>query len=707
MLDENKINSQIADLRSRINQLSDDKLDAVESEIIEWADKVRNSEFEAAIKEIQIQFNTQYGTKRERDAIKRASITMQSTRNNDVTTAITEVVNMLAKLRSSDSLLERQILSALEEAAFKKNQRTLISNLLSNLQRQSEQIKSLLAKIKESPVHEANTLSKNKLSMESPDMSYTPSTDQILKECRNAFYAGEWTKAIDLAEQILQKNPNHTEAKERLQRAEEKMARGELVEANIPREVKQLFSQAVSAYRIIRSKDNFERAQKLLEQAAKKLEQVLPGGDYLPLTQLSNEVQEQLELYNNLDRANEEINNGLWNEALNKLKQIGGRLPDIDLEDKKNALQSAIKWERQINQMSINPLANIIQSAANLVQCKSILVDLQSNFPTSTRLAELEKTVNDISQRIAPELKIRGMQASVDADRIVSASDKAFKLDEAKNYLDFAVKLGVSDAQRNLDDVNNKQNRNKEVQRDIENALNIAKDSDIMNVRNAVRILASIKDSDRADKQFQDAVKNAYDAFIRNITVAVDQGDYSKARNLLNEVRLEALFQYTSNANNIVDLQNKLTKGENVKKAKIIGGLLIALAVLVAIIITRNIITPPATPNTVQPTVTMPPPPTATIVILPPTHTPSPTATPTPKGVIQHPNYYSFAPSFLVPEPPFNIDNPPRRLQRGEIITILETKVNVAGQLGPTWYKVKVQDGSVWWVAAIFVSLLP
>jgi len=95
-------------------------------------------------------------------------------------------------------------------------------------------------------------------------------TDELLKKARQLFYAGEYSKAIEIFEEILKIDPHNFEAQERLNTAQDNLKNGIIPETAVPFEARAAFGRAQSlerARRLYEAKESYKQAIEITKKS--------------------------------------------------------------------------------------------------------------------------------------------------------------------------------------------------------------------------------------------------------------------------------------------------------------------------------------------------------------------------------------------------------------------------------------------------------
>ncbi len=207
--------------------------------------------------------------------------------------------------------------------------------------------------------------------------SHDPEAESLMDSAEEAFYAGNYQKAIPLFEKVLQLEPGWSRAQEHHDEAEEFLRTGNIPSVALPPEAGKSYGKAQSAARVFR----YQTALDYLDDAFASLKEAGV-----------NRWREGEELRQDLE--NQMLANDVYNEGLEMLKQgdLQGGLAKVQTAASAVALPEYVDKANEIRDdlAALNEIADVVNLSGNIPPEK--LADAR------TRLDTLSIKYGEISQ---------------------------------------------------------------------------------------------------------------------------------------------------------------------------------------------------------------------------------------------------------------------------------------------------------------------
>jgi tetratricopeptide (TPR) repeat protein len=451
----------------------------------------------------------------------------------------------------------------------------------------------------------------------------TFSVDDALSEVTQLYYAGDYQQVVDLANRILNQQPNNQAAIDYRQKAEDNLIRGVVPDHRIPFEARVAYNRANSLVRA----GNYDEAERLYREARDIAERngILSWKD---AEQALLDIQDLALARELLLEGDRLMAADSWQEAMRKyegaLKVVAN---DPQAEDRIDKLRR-IQQDTEAASVQLSMLSGTLSDqAAQLQNVLGTVTRLRQMLPNSQRLAHLSQDANNRLNGIKSQLTDQAQTAQGRASNATSLDERLSLTSDALTLTEMALKLDPGDpglaqsAQDARTSVTDMQRARQVIERA---AALIAQnfDNELLQARAMLTGLMQYAQ----DARYRAVVSDLLNRYIERAAVALEDGDVTEAEALLQSMREEP-FNILGRRSEVTRLENQakeLRGRTRVRNGSIIfgGGIIIILFAL----LTRPTWSPLLFP---EPTPTSTNTPTATYTFTP-SDTPTASNTPTP-----------------------------------------------------------------------------
>ena len=217
----------------------------------------------------------------------------------------------------------------------------------------------------------------------STESTHVSEAERLMNEAERAFYAGKYLEAIGKYEKVLALEPDWPRAKNHKAQVEEYLNSGHLPAHALPPEAAVLFGKAQSALNVQsydRASDYWEKAKVILEEAG--IHNFKDGQEF------ERQLNQELEARDAYQEGLKLLEQGEWDEALNKIQAAASLAPLPLYKEKAEELKETRRKIREIRQtLTARPLlTEMVPGAADDL---NILVTIYEKNPEIQRLQEL------------------------------------------------------------------------------------------------------------------------------------------------------------------------------------------------------------------------------------------------------------------------------------------------------------------------------
>ncbi len=469
----------------------------------------------------------------------------------------------------------------------------------------------------------------------SPGMS--EKVNNLLSDVSQAYYSGDYQRAVDLANQVLSIDPNNTQGQDYRQKSEDNLLRGVVPDHRIPFDARIAYNRANSLVRA----GNYDEAERLYREARdlagragitswKDVEQALLDIQDLAL------ARELLAEGDRLLAADD------WDNALLKYEGAMRVVPNDPLAQERIDLVRNVRQQFDQAAVQVTMASGALRDRAqDLQQLLHTLAGLQQMLPGSERL---KRMVNDVDERIDNVLSQLYNQAQGALTRMDSATilEERLRLtSDAVRSLETAAELAPGN-----EDINTLLQRARQAEADMSEARHIIERASALIAQNyenelsqARTMLAGLRHYAQ-DPRYRMIVSDLLARHLERAEAALDDNDPQTAQRWL-DVAKEEPFRILGRRTDILRLEEDVRTMRRRRYGMwIITAIVVVIVLVVVAFVTESTWMPIINPPTDTPTVTATHTPTHT-----PTLTPTQTLTPTLTATPSDTPTYTMTPS--------------------------------------------------------------
>lgn len=445
-----------------------------------------------------------------------------------------------------------------------------------------------------------------------------------LSEVSEAYYAGDYQRAIDQANRILAADPGNVQAREYRQKAEDNLLRGVVPDHRIPFDARIAYNRANSLVRA----GNYDEAERLYREA-RDLAARAGIGSWQDVEQALLDIQDLALARELLAEGDRLLAADDWETALQKYEGATRVVPNDPLAQERIELVRRVRQQFdqatvQLN-MSSGPLAD---RARELQQLLNILAGLRQLLPGSERLKSLTREVEERIENIIAQLYSQAQGALTRMDAASVLEERLRLTTEAVRSLEAAADLAPAN-----EDITGLLQRARQREADMAEARHLIERASALVAQNyenelsqARTMLAGLRGYAQ-DPRYRMVVADLLARHLERAEAALDDRDPATAQRWLDTAKDDP-FRILGRRTDILRLEAEVRQMRRRQYAIYAVSAVIILIILGAAAVAteptwRPILDPPT--HTPTATATITPTPTDT-----PTVTPTPTATETP-----------------------------------------------------------------------------
>lgn len=462
----------------------------------------------------------------------------------------------------------------------------------------------------------------------------SPDIDDMLSDLTQAYYAGDYQQAVDLANRILSQQPGNPTALDYRQKAEDNLIRGVVPDHRIPFDARVSYNRANSLVRA----GNYEEAERLYREARDLAERagILSWKD---AEQALLDIQDLALARELLLEGDRLIKTDNWSEALRKYEGALRVVPNDPQTEERIEMVRRVQQDADQVAVQLSMLSGpLTEQVAQLQNVLNILMRVRQVLPDSQRLFQLAQTANNRLTGIKTQLNDQAHSALNRAAGSSRLEERLALTNEALALLELGIKLDPGDtglAETLLE--------TRAAAADMQRARQVIERASALIAQNfdnelsqARSMLSGLRDYAQDDR-YRAVVADLLARYVERAEFALEEGSLAEAQAWL-ETLQEEPFRMLGRRAEISRLESRLR--DQRRRSTLRTGL-IALGVILlggaGLFATQNawlpVIFPPptATPtHTLTPSNTPTPSDTPTPSLTPtPSSTPTPTNTPT------------------------------------------------------------------------------
>jgi len=280
-----------------------------------------------------------------------------------------------------------------------------------------DQPKASSPEVNISPVFDEDTYDPLKKFLSS---SHDPEADALMDSAEEAFYAGNYQKAIPMFEKVLQIEPGWSRAREHHDEAEEFLRTGNIPSVALPPEAGKAYGKAQSAARVFR----YQTALDYLEDAFASLN-AAGINRWREGEELRQDLENQMQAHEVYQEGLAMINQGDLQGGLSKIQTAASAVALPEYVDKASEIRQDIT--------KLDEIADVVNLSGNippdkLAEARADLDRLSLKYgevPAISRLRNrMEIVLPNVSQALAD--KIRQLNSQGDSASTLKAAKKAY-----------------------------------------------------------------------------------------------------------------------------------------------------------------------------------------------------------------------------------------------------------------------------------------
>ena len=476
-------------------------------------------------------------------------------------------------------------------------------------------------------------------SAEQPPSASTPgapvsseSANALLSDVSQAYYSGDYQRAVDLANRVLAEDPHNAQANDYRQKAEDNLLRGVVPDHRIPFDARIAYNRANSLVRA----GNYDEAERLYREARdlaaragitswKDVEQALLDIQDLAL------ARELLAEGDRLLAADD------WDNALLKYEGAMRVVPNDPLAQERIDLVRNVRQQYDQATVQLNMATGSLNDRAReLQQLLNTLAGLQQLLPGSERIKRLVREIDERIDNIIGQLYNQAQGALTRMESATVLDERLRMTSEAVRALEVAAELDPG----NLD-INALLQRARQSEADMAEARHVIERASALIAQNyenelsqARTMLAGLRGYAQ-DPRYRMIVSDLLARHLERAEAALDSNDPQDAQRWL-DIAKEEPFRILGRRTDILRLEEEVRHMRRRQYGVWVTGAIVIIIVLAAVgFATRStwepIVNPPTDTPTLTPSVTPTSTPTLTPTVTPTdTYTPTPTYTLTP-----------------------------------------------------------------------------
>jgi tetratricopeptide (TPR) repeat protein len=470
----------------------------------------------------------------------------------------------------------------------------------------------------------------------------------LLSDVSQAYYSGDYQRAVDLANRVLAEDPRNAQAQDYRQKSEDNLLRGVVPDHRIPFDARIAYNRANSLVRA----GNYDEAERLYREARdlatragitswKDAEQALLDIQDLAL------AREMLAEGDRLLAADD------WDNALLKYEGAMRVVPNDPLAQERIDLVRNVRQQFDQATVQLNMSAgSLSERARELQRLLNMLASLRQLLPGSERLKRLVREIEERVDNIIGQLYNQAQGALTRIDSVTLLDERLRLTSEAVRALETGAELDPAN-----EDINSLLQRARQSEADMSGAQHVIERASALIAQNYENELSQARTMltglrhHAQDPRYRMIVSDLLARHLERAESALDNNDPQTAQRWLDMAKEEP-FRILGRRTDILRLEEEVRKMRRRQYGLWLVGGVVVIVILAAVgIATRStwqpILNPPThtptfTPSitptrtsTPEPTLTLTPTSTPTITLTPtstetPSITPTSTSTPTP-----------------------------------------------------------------------------
>jgi len=250
--------------------------------------------------------------------------------------------------------------------------------------------------------------------------SHDPEAEERMDSAEEAFYAGDYQKAISLYEKVLQIEPGWTRAQEHRAEAEEFMRTGNIPSVALPPEAGKAYGKAQSAARVFR----YQTALDYLDEAFQYLNEA-GINRWREGEQLRQDLENQIQAHEVYQEGLEKLQQGDLQGGLSKIQTAASAVALPEYVDKANEIKNDLS--------AINEIADVVNLSGNippdkLAEARIRLDNLSIKYGESPLISRLRNRMEIVLPTVTENLieKIQRLKRQGDSASTLKTAKEAY-----------------------------------------------------------------------------------------------------------------------------------------------------------------------------------------------------------------------------------------------------------------------------------------
>lgn len=453
-----------------------------------------------------------------------------------------------------------------------------------------------------------------------------PQVAELLTQVTEAYYAGDYSQAVDLANRLLAIDPDNPQALDYRQKADDNLLRGVVPDHRIPFDARVAYNRANSLVRA----GNYDEAQRLYREARDIADRAgIPT--WKDVEQALLEIQDLALARELLAEGDRHLAADDWSAALNKYEGALRVVPNDPAAEERIDLVKRVRQQYDQTTAQLGAISGSLTDRAQALRdILNQLAMIRQTLPASPRLQEMVEEVNQRLHSLKTQLISQGESALMRIEAVQGVEEKLRFANEAQDLLEIAVDIDPSD-QKALSTLQQAQQvgadlgGGRQIMDRAASLIAMNTDNDLAQAR---EMLAGLR-RQAQDPNYRAMVSDLLNRHIERVEFALDDHNIPMAERWLS-VTKEEPFRMLGRRTEVARLESQI---RNLKQRRLGRNIIVVVAILallgVGALLTRSSWEPELfPPPTATPTHTATHTPTNT-----PTETPLPTATYTPTDV--------------------------------------------------------------------------
>ncbi|HEX3053977.1 MAG TPA: SH3 domain-containing protein, partial [Aggregatilineaceae bacterium] len=457
-----------------------------------------------------------------------------------------------------------------------------------------------------------------------------------MPDIAQAYYSGDYQRAIDLANQVLAEDPDNAQAQDYRQKAEDNLLRGVVPDHRIPFDARVSYNRANSLVRA----GNYDEAERLYREA-RDLAARAGITSWKDVEQALLDIQDLALARELLIEGDRLLAADDWDGALQKYEGAIRVVPNDPMGQERIDLVRRVRKQFDQATVQFNTVTGTLtERARNLQLLLNTLAGLRQMLPSSERLKRLVREIEERSDSLISQLYNQAQGALARTDSATVLEERLRLTSEAVRALETAAELNPGDV-----DINALLQRARQNEADMAEARHIIERASALIAQNyenelsQARTMLSGLRAYAQDPRYRMVVSDLLARHLERVEAALDQNDPQTAQRWLDAAKEEP-FNILGRRSEIFRVEERVRSLRRRRYTVLgISGIIILLILGAAAFATKPVWNPILNPPTDTPTTTPSITPLPTWTSTPsntPTETLTPTWTPTPSFTPTH-----------------------------------------------------------------------